>query len=258
MVSDLSNPQKHIGFDLPVSVIMPAYNAAATLPRAVASVQSQDMQDWELLIVDDGSQDETARIATALGQEDSRIHCLVQPRNSGVAMARNRAIDAARGRYLAFLDADDTWSPEKLSRQLAFMRARDAALSYTGFWRQRGDQRHRVQVPVSVDRATLLRGNVIGCLTAVYDRAKLGSVPFPALPLRQDYALWLEILAKTDRAHGLDEPLATYHCQPGSLSAGRLRASCSTWRMYRQYFGFSRRQAAVYLSSHLLGRLRRG
>ncbi|MCE8519053.1 glycosyltransferase family 2 protein [Ruegeria pomeroyi] len=241
-----------------VSVITPAYNAAAVLPRAVASVQAQSLRDWEMLVVDDGSTDDTLAIARALAAGDPRITVMAQARNGGPATARNRALAAARGRFIAFLDADDAWLPEKLERQLAFMTEHGAGLSYTGFWRIAAGRRWQVNVPGSVTRAQLLRGNVIGCLTAIYDREVYGTVEMPDLPMRQDYALWLDLLSRKEPALGLDLPLAEYHRTPGSLSAKRFRALGATWRLYRDHAGLSAPHAAWCLSNHLVRRLIRG
>lgn len=248
-----------------VSILMPAFNALHTLGEAVASVQAQSHTDWELLIVDDASRDGTYARAEALAAEDIRIRLLRHAENKGAAATRNTALAAAQGRYIAFLDADDLWHPDKLRRQLAFMAETGAAFSYTGFWRKYSGAGHaqspgqdpgrEVHVPRSVDRNTLLRGNVIGCLTAMYDRAHLGDCPMPDLRMRQDFALWLDILTKTDRAQGLQAPLATHHQRPGSLTSNRLRAMRATWAMYRQHLGLPPHQAFRYMSQHLLRRL---
>lgn len=239
---------------------MPCLNAAAFLPRAVASVTGQTRPDWELIIADDGSSDATPALARKMAEADPRIRLLAAPGRGprGAAAARNRAIAVARGRYLAFLDADDEWLPEKLDRQLGWMQAEGLALTYTGFWRIQGARRHEVKVPARVDRQRLLYGNVIGVLTAICDREQFGPLAMPLLPLRQDYAFWLDLLKHTEAAHGLQAPLAVYHVTPGSLSANRWRASAGTWRMYREHAGLSRLRAAWYLGNHLWRRARRG
>lgn len=237
-----------------VSILMPAYQAAATLAAAVESVQAQSWSDWELILADDGSTDGTWDLARGFG--DPRIRPIHRPRSEGAAAARNHALDHATGRYIAFLDADDLWLPEKLARQIPFMAETGAALSYTGFLRRWPDGRERVvPVPDRVDRATLLRGNVIGCLTAIYDTERLGKVPMRPLRRRQDYALWLDILARVPEARGLMEPLAIYRVSPGSLSANRWAATRDTWRMYREAAGLTRAETAWCLSSHLWRRL---
>ena len=239
-----------------VSVVTPCYNASETLARAVASVREQDFADWEMIISDDGSTDGSAALAAQMAAADPRVRVLSAEQNGGAARARNRAIAATRGRYIAFLDADDEWLPGKLSRQIGFMRAEDVAFSYTGFYRARGGQRQEVRVPAWVDYERLLRGNVIGCLTAVYDSAAFGRAEMPDIRMRQDYGLWLRLLRQGGTARAVEAPLAVYHMRQGSLSSARLRATAATWRLYREVEGLSRWRAAECLTSHLWRRLR--
>ena len=222
-----------------VSVVTPARNAAATLAATIASVAAQTLPDWELLVADDGSTDGTADIAAGWAARDPRVRPLPGPAGgspSGAAAARNRAIRAARGRHVAFLDADDRWRPEKLARQVAFMEREAAPFSFTAYAREGAGGRDLglVRAPASVDHAALLCGNVIGCLTAVYDSAHFGRVEMPDLPLRQDYALWLELLRPGGVARGLDEVLADYRVGAGSLSGSKLRAARGTWAVLRR------------------------
>jgi teichuronic acid biosynthesis glycosyltransferase TuaG len=219
-----------------VSVVTPAWNAAATLPATLASVAAQTFADWELLVADDGSTDATPALAAAWAARDPRIRLLPGP-HEGPAGARNRAIRAARGRFIAFLDADDRWRPEKLARQLAFMQAEASPLSFTAYRREDASGRDlgTVHPPARVDYASLLKGNVIGCLTAVYDTAHFGKVEMPPLPLRQDYALWLALLRPGGEARGLDEVLADYRVGgAATLSGSKLRAARATWTVLRR------------------------
>ena len=221
-----------------VSVITPARNAAATLEATIASVAAQTFPDWEMLVADDGSTDATAAIAAAWAAARPAHPPPPRPRRrqgEGPAAARNRAIRAARGRFIAFLDADDRWRPEKLARQLAFMAAEAAPFSFTAYRREdaAGRELGIVHAPAAVDHAALLKGNVIGCLTAVYDSAHFGKVEMPPLPLRQDYALWLALLRPGGVARGLDAVLADYRVGPGSLSGSKLRAARGTWAVLR-------------------------
>lgn len=241
-----------------VSIIMPVFNASEVLPRAVESVLAQQYTNWELLLIDDGSADGSAAIIAAFADQDDRIHGLYQPLNSGAAEARNVGIRAAQGRYIAFLDADDTWTPDKLNRQITFMQDHGVPFCYSGFWRKNGDDCHRVRVPQSVTHQQLLRGNIIGCLTAIYDRDYFGTVEMPLMPLSHDYALWLDLLSRGKAAGGIDLPLATYHRMPGSLSSSRKKAIWATWQLYRKHQGLSRIEAGWCLTNHLLRRLLRG
>lgn len=222
------------------------------------SVLNQEFTDWELVLIDDGSTDESAAMVTYFSDQDNRIRGLFQTMNSGAAKARNRGILAARGRYIAFLDADDTWAVEKLKSQISFMQDHAVALCYSGFWRKKALQCHQVRVPKTVTRKQLLRGNTIGCLTAIYDRHYFGTVKMPDLPLRQDYALWLELLSRVPEARGIDQPLATYHCQSQSLSSNRIKALWATWRLYRNYLGLSHIASSWFFFNNLARRLLRG
>ena len=219
-----------------VSVITPAWNAAATLEATIASVAAQSFPDWEMLVADDGSADTTPAIAAAWAARDPRIRPLPGPGREGPAGARNRAIRAARGRFIAFLDADDRWRPEKLARQIAFMEREGSPFSFTAYRREdaQGRELGTVHPPAAVDYAGLLKGNIIGCLTAVYDTARFGKVEMPPLPLRQDYALWLALLKPGGTARGLDEVLADYRVGGGSLSGSKFKAARGTWAVLRR------------------------
>ena len=224
-----------------VSVLMPIYNAEATLARSVASVRAQSLRDWELLLIDDGSTDGSAALAARLALGDPRIWALVPGGNRGAAAARNLGLVQARGRHIAFLDADDRWHPEKLSRQLAFMVETGAALSYTAYLRVDPEDRliaHQRAWPV-LDYRAMLGPNRMGCLTVIYDRARLGDQPMPEIPLQHDYALWLRLLRLGGPARGLDEPLACCRIARGSLSSDKAAAVRDIWRVWRREEGLS-------------------
>jgi glycosyltransferase involved in cell wall biosynthesis len=236
-----------------VSVVTPAWNAAATLAAAVASVQAQGVADWEMLVVDDGSTDGSAALAAALARGDARIRALALPGHAGVAAARNAGIRAARGRFLAFLDADDLWHPGKLAAQLGHMAREGAPFVFSAYRRvdAAGRPLGTVRVPARVTHGELLKGNVIGCSTAVYDSAHFGKVEMPPLPRRQDFGLWLALLARGGAAHGLPEALVDYRVRPGSLSADKLAAVGATWTLYREVAGLGRARAGYYLAHNL-------
>ena len=237
-----------------VSVVTPVWNAAATLPAAVASVRAQSLADWELILVDDASTDGSRELARGLAAGDPRIRLIERATNGGAAAARNDAIRAARGRLVAFLDADDRWYPEKLARQAEFMAEHGHALVFSAY--RRVDAAGRplgvVRPPPRVSREQLLRGNVIGCLTAVYDSAVFGRAEMPEIRRRQDYGLWLRLLRQVAYAHALPEVLADYRVRPASLSGGKLAAARATWTLYREVEGLGRARSGLYLAHNLV------
>lgn len=236
---------------------MPAYNAAATISESIESVQSQDFDNWELLVIDDTSDDNTTRIVSQM--KDSRIHLLPNVKMKGAAGARNTGLDQAKGRYIAFLDADDLWHKSKLSLQVNILEETHAPLTYAGFYRERNGKVVSVaRPPARVDYATLLNGNVIGCLTAMYDTRLCGKVPMPLIRRRHDFALWLQLLKAHGVAHGITEPLATLRLSGASLSANKLSSTYDTWRMYRDVIGLPATTSFGHLCRHLGRRVRSG
>lgn len=236
-----------------VSVITPVWDAVTTLEASVASLQAQTRGDWEMILIDDGSRDGGGALAVRLAAKDPRLRVLGWEDNRGAAAARNAGIRAARGRFVSFLDADDLWRPEKLEVQIGYMERTGAAFTFAAC--QRIDAAGRplgiVRAPARVDYATLLKGNVIPCQTAAYDRLHFGSVEMPDLRRRQDYGLWLQLLRAGGEAHGLPEVLADYRVRPGSLSSNKLRAARATWAVYREAEGIGRVRSAWYLAHNL-------
>jgi len=218
-----------------VSVITAAYNAEAFIGEAIASVQAQTLGDWEMLIADDASSDRTAAIVGAAAADDSRIRLICLEQNGGVARARNSALAAARGRFVAFLDSDDLWLPQKLERQVAFMLEHDAAVSYSSFRRvdETGGQIGRlVKVPARLTYRQLLKNTAIATLTGMVDTSKTGPIRMTEAR-RDDYILWLSILKRGFVAHGLQEDLARYRVVRGSLSSKPKRSAAWVWDVYR-------------------------
>ena len=219
-----------------VSVITPAHNAERFLADTVRSVQAQTYQHWELWIVDDVSTDGTAAIAAGFAQDDRRVRHLRLDENLGPAGARNAGMDAATGRYVAFLDADDLWLPTKLEMQIAFMSRTGSHFSYTAYRMIDEDGTligRPVRVPEAIDYRGLLRNTTIGCLTVMLDRDHIGPARMPALRRHEDLALWYDILKRGFVAHGLQEDLARYRIVRGSRSRDKLATAAHMWKVYR-------------------------
>lgn len=231
-----------------VSVVMPVYNAVDFVAEAIASIQAQTCPEWELLAVDDGSTDGSSVVVAAIAAVDPRVRLITSVGNQGPGPARNRGIAAARGQYVAFLDADDLWHPEKLKTQLGWMQANAYVLGYTAYVRHdiASGTKVMVGVPARVTRSQLLRTNVIGCSTVIFDAAFFGPRAMSDLKRRQDFAFWLSLLQDTDFAAGLPIALTTYRQRPASVSSSKLSAARSTWAMYRTHLGLSR-LATVWL-----------
>jgi glycosyltransferase involved in cell wall biosynthesis len=219
-----------------VSVIMPTYNSRAFVRDSIASIRGQTYENWELLIIDDASTDDTVATIEKAAQGDPRIRILRSAENAGAAEARNRGIQEARGRYIAFLDSDDQWLPRKLERQVDLMRANSWAFTFTAYDKidEQGRKIGHVGIPKTTTYRQLLKTCVIGCLTAMYDTEVLGKVPMPLIRKRQDFGLWLRLLKKTPRAYGIQETLALYRVRTDSVSAKKSNAAHYTWKLYRE------------------------
>ena len=218
-----------------VSIITPSWNVERFIDETVRSVQSQTMGDWELLIADDCSTDRTPDLIEAIADRDGRVKLIRQKRNGGPALARQAAIERAQGRFLAFLDSDDLWLPQKLERQIAFAQEKRAALSYTAFRRinEAGTETGRlIEVPASLSYEQLLKNTSIATLTALVDREVAGDIAMKDEPY-DDFCLWLSILKRGHIAHGLNEDLARYRVRGSSVSSRRLRSAGWVWHIYR-------------------------
>jgi teichuronic acid biosynthesis glycosyltransferase TuaG len=236
-----------------VSVITPAYNASRYLAEAVASVQSQTFSDWEMIIVDDCSTDNTYELACSLAEKDKRIIIIKHENNSGVATARNTALEAATGDFIAFLDSDDLWMPDKLEKQLTFMENNDYALTYTMYQKFQSDTGQRGKIIKAKEKMTAaaIYGNTsIGCLTVMVNRKKVGEFRMPLIKHTEDNCTWQEILSRGFVAYGLKENLALYRESNASLTNNKKKAAKQQWDTYRKYYKFSVLRSAFYFSCY--------
>lgn len=223
-----------------VSIITPLYNSEKYIQACINSVVSQTYSNWEMIIVDDYSSDKSAKIVK--NQKDKRIQLIKLPTNKGAGYARNYGIKQAKGKFIAFLDADDLWNSKKLQLQIKFMNENNILFSFTsfGFINQQSFIIPKIQkaLPI-VDYNRMLKNNYIGCLTAIYNCEKLGKVYMPEFRKRQDWGLWLKLLKKTDYAKSINKPLAYYRVGNDSLSKNKVNLLRSNFGFYKNYLGYS-------------------
>ncbi|MBL4873996.1 MAG: glycosyltransferase family 2 protein [Rhodobacteraceae bacterium] len=243
-----------------VSVVMPAYNSKSTINQSIHSVLAQTYENWELLIIDDASSDNTAALILE-EHADARIRLIKNDQNLGPAKSRNIGLDNANGDYIAFLDADDFWAKEKLKTQMAFMMLKECTISFTSYWRvdETGlNKLYEKTAAPEIGYNNLLDHNGIGCLTAIFDRRKLPEIRFldPSEFIKsgnvngllkrllkgrvghEDYVFWLSALRPaqgrpTPIAHGIDIPLAFYRVSTSSFSGNKFQAAIYQWFIYR-------------------------
>ena len=218
-----------------VSIVVPVYNAARVLDETISSVKDQSYKDTELILVDDGSCDESRQVIEK--HLCDRIKLLDNRFGKGAAGARNTGIDAATGRYIAFIDADDKWMRDKLSRQIAFMNEKDAAFSFTGY--EFADEKCNglgriVRVPEKLTYKEALKNTTIFTSTVIFDTQKIkkSDIMMPNVK-SEDTATWWKVLKSGYTAYGLDENLTLYRRMGDSLSSDKFEAMRRIWNLYR-------------------------
>ena len=234
------------------SIITPSHNSSQFISETIQSVLNQSISDWEMIIVDDCSTDNSIEVIQSFVEQDSRIKLIQLSENSGAAVARNAAIEAAQGRYIAFLDSDDLWLPDKLEKQLAFMQANNYPFTYAAYDKidESGQVFGHIGVPDRVSYFDLLKTCSIGCLSAMYDTQFFGKVYMPTNTKREDFATWLQLLKKVDYAHGLNETLAQYRVYQNQTSAKKAKMAKENWCLYRDVEGLNLIKASYYFSHY--------
>ena len=218
------------------------------LKYTVESVLQQTYPHWELLIIDDGSSDETFACAEAYAAADSRIHAIKNEKNMGVAATRNRGIELAEGAYIAFLDSDDMWREDKLMRQLTLLQSTKADIAYSAYSFVDANNTPLGKpylVPNTTDFKKMLLENVIGLSTTMVKRNILKQHRFNSDFYHEDYVLWLELLRDTAQAAGDKECLVQYRAMRGTRSANKLNAARHRWRVYRDALGLNIWHSAI-------------
>ena len=243
-----------------ISVITPVYNAGKYLERTLQSIFNQTEGNFEIVLVDDCSKDNSAQIIADFQKTHPEIVYHRQEKNMGAAAARNTALELASGRYVAFLDSDDIWKPEKTAKQMALMREKDAAFSFTAIeMMDEEDQLTKPKRPVKaeVDYRFLLHNTMIPTSGVIVDRVKLGDFRMPSRRSGQDYATWLQLLRDGTIAYGIDEALVRYRVSSNSLSSNKFKSIRQVWEIQTHDEKISKPAAAFHVLCFTLNALKK-
>jgi len=235
-----------------VSIITPCYNAQAYIAEAIESVLAQTYEHWEMLIVDDASTDKSREIIQSYAEKDSRIKLIMNEQNRGTARSRNRAIEQARGEYIALLDSDDVWLSNKLEVQITLMDSEVVFVCFSAYFIMNVNSQ-TIGCYSSFEKVSyvdLLKTSSIGTLTMIYNAKKLGKFYFHQVG-HEDYVMKLEMLKKVDFAYGIEEPLARYRIGGHSLSRNKLKAAKWQWYIYRNIEKLSLMKSVYYFLNYI-------
>lgn len=242
-----------------VSVVTPVYNAEEFLGETIESVLNQKYESFEYLLIDDCSTDNSAQLIKKYVDNDSRIKYIKLAENSGAAVARNTGLENAEGRYIAFIDSDDVWYPEKLAKQVHFMNRNNEGFTYTKYehMTEDGEVQGTPNFPDRLSYSGLLKNTAIACSTVVIDRQVIGDFRMPLVRKGQDTATWLKILRNHDYAYLVDEVLNRYRGREGSLSDNKMSALKRTWNTYRNIEKLPLHKAVYYFSFYVWNAVKR-
>lgn len=220
-----------------VSVIIPAYNCEKTIVEAVESVLKQTYRDFELLIIEDCSKDNTVAVIEDLAKKDDRIKLLLNEKNSGASYSRNRGVKEAKGKWIAFLDSDDMWTPDKLEKQLQLAEKNsEGVLFYTAsaFMNEEGKRfEYIMNAQEKISYKELLKKNLVSCSSVLVKSEVMKEIKMPGDDMSEDYFVWLKLTKDYGYAYGLDEPLLIYRLMGESKSSNRLKAAKMTYNTYK-------------------------
>ena len=219
-----------------VSIITPSYNSAKYIAETIQSVQNQSYDNWEMIIVDDCSLDNSEEVIIEIQKTDSRIHFFKLNQNSGSGIARNKGIEKASGDYMTFIDSDDIWFPKFIQNSIEAIQTSKAPFVFSSYRRSNEDLEFVYSdfiVPQKVTYTDILKSNSISCLTAFLDIKTLGKKFMPKIRKRQDMGLWLQYLKEIPFAYGIQEPQAIYRIRENSLSRNKSNLLKYQWEFYR-------------------------
>ena len=233
---------------------MPTYNSENYISESIKSVINQSHQNWELLITDDFSTDKTIKVIQDFQKQDDRIILFQLKINKGAGIARNNSISNAKGRFIAFLDSDDRWKPNKLKTQIAFMLFNKLSLTYSGYdvINEKESYIKTITAPESINYREILSNNYIGCLTAIYDTNSIGKKYMPDIRRRQDWVLWINILELIRETKGITDSLAIYVDRKDSISGNKLLMLKYNWTVYSNILGFNKVKSFLLMINFII------
>ncbi len=225
-----------------VSIIVPTFNTEKFIRQTIESVQNQTYENWEMILADDASTDKTVAIIEEFAQKDNRIKLFKLPKNRGNGFARNTALEKATGKYIAYLDADDLWFPQKLEKQIQFLKENNLHFTfsfYDSIDEEGNDLNRRVESPNPLTYKQLFFCNYVGNLTAIYDADYFGKIILETTQKRQDWRIWLTILKQIKIAKPVPEPLAFYRIRKDSVSSSKFKLIKHNFGVYREFHGYN-------------------
>ena len=225
-----------------VSIITPTFNAEKYIQDTLQSVLNQSYQNWEMILIDDASTDQTVKIIKDFAEKDARFKLSELSKNSGNGFARNVALEKATGQYIAFLDADDLWFPMKLEKQIQYLKANNLPFTFSFYDCIDEDGKllnRRIEAPLNLTYNELFFCNYVGNLTAIYDADYFGKITLEATQKRQDWRLWLTILKQIQFTKPVPEPLAFYRIRKNSISSSKFKLIKHNFGVYREFHGFN-------------------
>ena len=236
-----------------VSIIVPVYNAEPYIHKTIQSVLDQTFTDWELILVNDCSKDNSLVIAKQYEQLHNNIHVYSNEINHGVSYTRNKAISYAQGKYIALLDADDLWHPLKLMKQITFMENNKYEVTYCNYQKMTvfGEMKGIIKVPKKMNYKKLLEGCLINFITGVFLREKFNHIKFKETKV-EDYVYWLELFKEIEYAYGIQETLAYYRVQQNSRSSNKLDIVKFHWHIYKKVENLPYLKAIYYFSIYFI------
>ncbi|AZQ60540.1 glycosyltransferase family 2 protein [Maribacter sp. MJ134] len=244
-----------------ISIISPSYNSAPYIKLTINSIIAQSYRNWELIVVDDYSNDDTVEILKELSGIDTRIKYFLNKRNQGAAVSRNRGLEESNGRFIAFLDSDDLWYPTKLEVQLSFMIKNDCPISFTSYELidEKGKSLNKI-IPVvrSINYTGYLKNTIIGMSTSMIDTKLVGKkFRFVNIRTRQDTYLWITLLKTGIKAYGIPEILTKYRVRSNSISANKISAAKRVWHLYYKLEKLGILKSSYYFTFYIYNALKK-